>query len=263
MTRQAVFVIILVTLFIAAGARAAETFDAVTRRIGEQAGKIRSLRCHVQDVSEQTGEGVTETVTTESRVEVVRGPRGCELQRIESRVAQVTRDPQAGEQRLEGTTLEICDGTFVYRLKQIEDTQAATKNRIDPHTPGFLDIRRQFEQLSREADLRLLPAEKVDGREAYAIEAVPRRKDLASPFGRIVCYVDKTTLVPIKTILYDARGRLCHTRVFRDIEVNVAIPPQRFVFAAPPGVQVMDMTRIEPPADEDGAEPAPPEQADE
>ena len=47
----------------------------------------------------------------------------------------------------------------------------------------------------------------------------------------------------IKMIAYSPDGKPMATTTFSDIKINPKISPDRFVFKAPPGVTVQDMTK--------------------
>jgi outer membrane lipoprotein-sorting protein len=52
--------------------------------------------------------------------------------------------------------------------------------------------------------------------------------------------------VPVKSVMYGPDGKPITTMTFSDYKFDVKIDPQRFVFKAPEGVQVIDQTAQQP-----------------
>ena len=89
--------------------------------------------------------------------------------------------------------------------------------------------------------MKVLPDEKVDGKDTFVIEAVP--KGLArQPVTKMKYYLEKENGTVVKLLGYDRAGSEIMSIVYSNIKINPEIDVSRFVFQAPEGVQVMDMT---------------------
>lgn len=90
--------------------------------------------------------------------------------------------------------------------------------------------------------LKLLPDETVDGKPCYVIEMTPASPAMRATMGRMVSYYVKKTGLSIKGVSYDTKGKVSSTTITTDVKVDEKIDPSQFVFKAPAGVTVQDMT---------------------
>ena len=90
------------------------------------------------------------------------------------------------------------------------------------------------------SDLKVLPDSSSDGRAAWVIEATPKPDQAGQ--GKTVIHYDKESGQMIKMITYTPDGKPMATMTYTDIKVNDKISPDRFVFKAPPGVEVQDLS---------------------
>jgi hypothetical protein len=72
--------------------------------------------------------------------------------------------------------------------------------------------------------------------------------------ARIVNYFDKKTGIGLKTVSFDEKDKAVMTSVTTDVKINADIKDDRFVFKAPEGVQVVDMSNM---GEQQEQEPAP------
>jgi hypothetical protein len=130
------------------------------------------------------------------------------------------------------------------------------KNRM-PDEPMMLTNQAYFDGLKKEYDLKLLPDETVDGKATWVIEAKAKQSIPGGP-ATLVSYFDKSNGMNIKIVGKDPGGKTVLTATTSDIKINPPLKPERFVFKAPEGVEVMDLTKQGEPAAETkpGAEPA-------
>lgn len=227
----------------------AETLESVEKKIAQLADKCRSVEMTSRETAEMSGNGITMVTVTDSRFQCVRKGGAKVLARQESKVKRTIKMAKQRDQTEEGTTLVICDGQFIYVLTHAEDQQTATKSSAnDQSDMNPLDAKASFERLHKQYSLKLLPDAAVDGKDAYVIEASGGKKDAPELFARVVTYFDKKTGLPLKSVCYDKSGKTLQTLVVSDIKSNIDIPQDRFVFKAPAGVQVLDMTRLNGPA---------------
>jgi outer membrane lipoprotein-sorting protein len=165
---------------------------------------------------------------------------------------------QAGqEQKSKTISTMVCDGEFMYSVSEANGEKSATKQNI--MTQGWITDKTYFNNLRQGSKLKLLPDETVDGRSTYVIEATSKQAPPANQSGTTAVsymYFDKETGLVIKWLSKDASGKVVSTSITTDLKVNSTISADRFVFKAPEGVEVMDLTKMQ----QQTAEPAQPEQ---
>lgn len=230
------------TLSCALVASAAETLESIEKKLDEQTAKVKSLQ-YTSRATSDTDMGMAKTHTvTDMRYEVSRSA-GKTLFRMESKMKMSQKVGDAPEQVQDMTSTVISDGQFSYSLTKNAQMESAMKMKADGQDP--LNTKKQFADLEKTFKIKVLPDEAVDGKDTYVLELTPIDKAMAAAgMSRMVNYYDKKTGIPLKTLGYDAAGKVTMTSLVTDIKINADIPAERFVFKAPPGVQVMDMTKM-------------------
>lgn len=228
-------------LAILAGAgpvRADETLEDVGRHLDNLVRQYRTIRCKIRVTSRMVVNGQVAIGEQDIYHEVLRLPDGRSRTRYETR----GKSYRPGDQADDVATLSVYDGQYLYDLRQTPRGVYAMKSRPErnPYDPvGRLEIaRRQYEA-------RLLPDRTFEGKDVYAIEFVPRFSDETSITRRMVSYTDRHTGLPIKTISYDADGRVVNVAEVVESALNEDIPADHFEFRPPPGVEVTDTTHDE------------------
>ncbi|MCP4245730.1 MAG: outer membrane lipoprotein carrier protein LolA [bacterium] len=141
------------------------------------------------------------------------------------------------ETKTETPTLMMSDGKFSHSLTEYTGQKIATKTKAGPAESG--NIKYIFEVMRSESTLKVLPDEKAAGYDCYVIESAAKGPEAAT-IVRQVHYFAKDLGLDIKTVGYDPAGKAIFTTEMFDIKKNAKIDPDRFVFKAPPGVQVID-----------------------
>ncbi|GAF73674.1 unnamed protein product, partial [marine sediment metagenome] len=95
--------------------------------------------------------------------------------------------------------------------------------------------------MKKNSTLTLLPDEKVEEQAAYVIESKPKSPG-PQPMAKSKMFFAKDSGIMIKMVGLDAEGKAIMTMNVKDVKLNPEISPDRFVFKAPEGVEVMDMT---------------------
>lgn len=244
---------VILSLISVASVRAEESLDDVSRHLDDMARQYRTIRYKTLVVSQMPVDGRVVHGSQEIEHEVLRLPDGRALTRYEARTKVQRPDAGHGEQVEETVTLSIYDGQYMYDLRRTPQRVSATKSqpRRNPHDPiGRLQhAQGQFEA-------RVLPDRTFEGKEVYALEFRPRSGDTAAITRRMVSYTDRKTGLPIKTINYDKNGKVVSTATVVESKLNEDIPADHFVFHAPPGVEVRDMTvQTSQPAGPAGTQP--------
>jgi outer membrane lipoprotein-sorting protein len=157
-----------------------------------------------------------------------------------------TSENTFGGQTVKSTdkTTSVCDGDHMYTLSEQDGQKHAMKAEVPPGT-GDMDVRSSFSEMRMEQDLKVLPDETVDGMDCFVIEATPKAEEPDNPITRYVMYFDKKTGISPKSVFYDKAGKVAGEVTSTDVKVNVDIDPEKFVFKAPPGVEVMDMSAFQ------------------
>lgn len=235
----------VIVLLSGTAARADETLDEVARQLDDVVRQYKTIRYKSEMTSEMTYNDQVVRGRQEMDHEVLRLPDGRALSRYETRSKVQRRDdgrhgqPAKPDIVEESYALSIFDGQYLYDLRQGAKRVFAVKTQParNPYDPVG-----RLQQSRDQFDIRLLPERTFEGKEVYAIEFLTRESDANAVVRRLVCYTDRKTGLPIKTISYDKEGRVVNTTTVVESHVNEEIPADHFVFYAPPGVEVVDRT---------------------
>ncbi len=245
MMRRAVGCAVIAVLGWAVTASAAETLESVQKKIADLTGKYKTLQYNVHMASEgMPGEGMPGKMVMDGQFQAMR--KGDKtLSRMDAKTRMTTKmggKDEAGDI----SSLTIVDGEFIYTVMDQGGQKMATKSKVEAKAGSDpLDSKQAFEALDKDFNLKILPDQSVDGKEAWGIEATPKdTKNPNMPLVKMVTCYDKKTGLPLKSVGYDKEGKAVNTTLISDVKVNSPIPAERFVFKAPPGVEVMDMTKM-------------------
>lgn len=147
------------------------------------------------------------------------------------------------ENKMDVSVLMVSDGDALYTLSEQMGQKMATKQKPDTAMTG--DPKKLFEKIKADNEVKVLPEEKVDGAAAVVLEVTPKSAD-QSPIAKSVMYFAKDTGINVKVVGKDKDGKEVFTNSVSDVKTSVDIAADRFVFKAPEGVQVMDMTAQTP-----------------
>lgn len=171
---------------------------------------------------------------------------------------------QGNEQKSDSKVLMICDGEFMYTLTESDGQKGAMKTRMTEQF-AFRTDQAYFDNLHKDYNLKLLADETVDGKSTWVIEATPKTAPPAGSIATLLNYFDKDTGVGIRTVGKDSDGKTILTSLTTDIKLNPTLSADRFVFKAPEGVQVIDVSQSQtpPPADDSAKTKEEPKKAEE
>ena len=133
--------------------------------------------------------------------------------------------------------LTIYDGEFVYSLAEAMGMRHARKIDVDRGSGFEIVGPGVFKRLRRASTLKVLPEGMVNDRPAYVIEGIPKSGD-----QKHLYYFDKELGIMIKMVVEDRNQERIRTLLITDVEVNPEFSDDHFVFTAPQGVRVRDMT---------------------
>lgn len=237
MTRRWMGISLILFGAMAAQVRADELAD-VEKKVVEQWGKLRSIQAKIDfkmnmDVNGQKmrseGQGSYEAMKKEDKL----------LLRTEM-TTNMFINAGGQEMKVAQSNTTIHDGQYDYTLMETMGRKTATKGK--PKSIAKNDVKVMFEQLHKDNTLKLLPEVKVGDEEAYVIEAVPNKKPSTPSVARQQFHFSKKTGVLLKTIGQNEKGETVESYEFSNIKLDDKIDPDRFVFKAPEGVQVVDQT---------------------
>jgi outer membrane lipoprotein-sorting protein len=231
-------------LLMGGAARAADTIDDVEKKLIEATEKSKSLTAKVTSTTETEGNGMKMKLKMEGTTESAR--RG---EKMYSRSEMTTKGTQKfgdqPEQKVDSKTLVIMDGEFLYSLNEDAGGQkSAVKMKIDPKMQKSV-TKAMFEQLRKDNDVKLLPGEKIDGKDTYVLEAIPKKIE-PNTTQKSTFWYDKESATLLKFVAENKNGdnKMTSTSLVSDVKLGVDIKPERFVFKAPEGVTVTDMTKM-------------------
>ena len=250
MMKRALLIAIACVFASTATLRADDKAEEVQKKIHEKLSKYKSMSFKSVTILETNSSESSSRATTDQACEYLRKDAKTVLSRFENKSHSITKIG-GKEYKNESTMTSIYDGEFQYGLIDNMGNKMATKQRpypgsmIDP-----FDILPQFRAMDKTHRVRLLPDDKVGGRNAWVMEIGPKTP-VSRPAGskgesageRTVNWYDKDTGVLIKTVSYDAGGKPYSTTTMSDIKVNDKIDPDRFKFKAPEGVPMFDRTK--------------------
>ena len=234
---------------------AADNPEAAEKAIVDATAKTQSLEVHSQTIRSTDPSNQELKMSMESMYAFMRKDgRLFYRSDVNSKNPQTKADGSAASI---GTHTQIIhDGTFVYSLNEGPQGRSATKSIANVNISYVVDAS-YFERLGKQYSVELLADELIDGKPQYVLECTPR-KNPPGEVGKLRLYFDKATGVNMKTIGFDSNSKPIVTTTVRDVKINPAFPDDYFVFKAPAGVEVNDLsgglevpsTKPTPPAPE-------------
>lgn len=218
-----------------ASVAAAETAEEVMTKIAEMNKKITSMKAHVKTVTSLENEMMKQNSVSDGDYEYL-VKDGKTFLRMEANTTGTT-EMMGNKQESKGTSLTIMDGEYSYMLNEQDGQKTAMKMKAS----GDMNPADPFAGLRENYNVKLLPDETVDGESVYVLELTPKAAD-AMGAGRMVQYFRKDNGTIVKVISFDANNKPSVTVTYTNVEVNPSIGADRFVFTAPAGVEVMDMS---------------------
>ncbi|MFQ5462699.1 MAG: outer membrane lipoprotein carrier protein LolA [Phycisphaerae bacterium] len=144
------------------------------------------------------------------------------------------------EIKTDAEIVSVDDATFLYTLsKQQGAPPFAMKSKSQPKSWG--GDQAAFDQMKQQFTLKLLDDATIEGRTCFVIEATPRNPNGAT-IAKMVSYFDQHSGMMIKSVSLNQSGKPTQEMAYTDLKFNKGIAPERFVFEAPDGVTVMDMS---------------------
>ncbi|UCE61411.1 MAG: outer membrane lipoprotein carrier protein LolA [Phycisphaerales bacterium] len=239
MKRIALFQTTILTFALtgATAALAGDTLESVEKELTSRWNKLKSMSAKMDTLMKIEMQGGSSKTTATGTIEFL-NKDGKSMVRMELN-SETAGNFGGNEIKSQASTLTISDGEYAHTMSERMGHKMAQKTKADPSQLG--DLASQFEMMRKNNDLKLLPEQTIDGHSVYVIEATPKDKPTQG-MGKMIMYYAKDTGVPLKMIMHDTDGKTISETTYSDVKVNKPIDPARFVFKAPEGVQVMDMT---------------------
>jgi outer membrane lipoprotein-sorting protein len=219
----------------------AETLASVEKKLSEVSGKVKSLTARQSIVVETESAGFKMSSRGVGTLEYLIQD-GKTKWRSEMKSTSVT-SVGGEESKMEQSTLAIGDGQYAYTLSDVGGQRTAVKMKLTQQELSMAN-KAFFETLAKDHDLELLPDDKVDGKDAFVVLAKSRKKGDAQA-TTTKYYLLKDSGIVSKTVTADADGKPVSTMTLSDIKLNTAVSADRFVFKAPEGVALTDLTQKE------------------
>lgn len=231
---------------------AADTIESVQKAIIEKSEKITSIQFKSVSTSDMNTPQYSAKTESESTVEAAKKGDAWLLHAE----AKTKSSQKVGDQEMknDANTLMICDGKFNYILNESQGQKQAMKMAISENM-SMISNKHFFDTLAKDYDLKLLPDEQAEGKDTWTIEAAPKKAPMEGMAAKMKFHFDKDNGMTIKVVGLDAAGKTVTSTINKDIKLNASIPDDHFVFKAPEGVTVMDMTAMQQQAAQPAEEP--------
>jgi len=223
----------------------AASLEEIEKKIIEASEKIQSYTADLAMVMDTDQHGMTMKSVGKGTMEYMRkGDTALMRSEYEATMTMKFGDQ---EQKMEQKMLTIMDGEHVYALTDNGLQKSAVKTKLDPAQKPVAS-KEMFETLRKDADVKVLDDEKVDGKDCYVLEITPKEKDETT--GKSKSWYAKDSGIMVKMVTMSPDGKPVHTMTVSNIKLDAKIDAERFKFKAPDGVEVVDMTAVgeTPPA---------------
>ena len=216
----------------------AQSLDDIEKKVTEAHGKMKSYTSKTKTVQNMDMGGQKMSVDYGGTVE---WKRDGDKQKFRTDMKGSTT--MGDQPKMDVSVLMVSDGEFLYTLTSQMGQTTAMKQKPDTAATG--DPKKLFEKIKVDNNIKVLPDTKVDGMDTYVLEVVPKQAD-AGPVAKSLMHFAKDTGINVKIAGFNKEGKEVFSNTTTDIKLNTDIPNDRFVFKAPEGVQVMDMTSAMP-----------------
>lgn len=218
------------------------SLEEAKKKIHEKLSSYKSLQYKLEMSGEQSSADFTMKMT--ARQEAFFVNKGEKVLARTETSTSTTQKIAGKEHTFESRSLDICDGEYSYSVVEQMGQKAAMKRKADfsgENSPfNGMGI---FKQMDESFEVKRLPDETVDGKPAYVFEFIMKPGPEVDASIRSLSYFDKATGISVKGVSIDGDGKVMRTSVTKDIKIDADISPDKFVFKAPPDVELQDMTK--------------------
>ncbi|MFN0136335.1 MAG: LolA family protein [Phycisphaerae bacterium] len=236
-----------------ASTAAAETMDDVIKAISDKAAACKSISCKTKSDQDMQTPDMKYVAQSEMTFEAVR--KDGKWQYRSEGWSKSTTNAGGQETKQDMKLLMVQDGQFSWMLNDTNGQKSCMK-MAPSHEFGVLTDAKTWEEMKKLFDYKLAGDEALDGKACWLVEATTKDKTTAASAAKTLTWYDKSTGVGMKSITKDDKGKVVSTSITSDVKIDPSIAADRFVFKAPEGVTVTDMTQQgQQPAEQPAAEP--------
>ncbi|RIK68792.1 MAG: hypothetical protein DCC65_01280 [Planctomycetota bacterium] len=141
----------------------------------------------------------------------------------------------------EQAVLTIGDGVHAYTLTHQKGKEPSAVKSMPVASQTLLADEPFFEVLASNFEVRVLPDEKIDAQDVWVLETRPRTPKPGQA-AKTLHYIRKDCALRVRSTGHDATGRRIQFSGLSEVKLDPEIDPRRFIFEAPDGVKVMDLT---------------------
>jgi outer membrane lipoprotein-sorting protein len=147
----------------------------------------------------------------------------------------------------ENQIISVSDGETAWSYTP--DTNTVTIMKLpkvsEPKKDDYINAVGEF---LNDTNVTLLGVEKIDGRNNYLLETIPKEKDGNYELVyKTKMWIDEETWMPLRYETYNGDGNLTMKFEARDLKVNTGIPDSEFKFEIPKGAKIVDLGEIQLP----------------
>lgn len=218
---------------LAAPAMADEKVDTIEKALIECYGKVKSYTASMKVEAEMMGMKMTQ----DGKIEGMR-----EGEKSKSRV-EMKGAVDMGGQKMEMNSTAINDGDAMYIVSEQMGQKQAMKTKVDGKQSQ--DPKAVLAELKKQYDLKAGDDQKVGDVDCYTIECTLKGTDSNpnTPAKQVLNFCKKSGMM-VRMVGSDKDGKPMMTVTVSDVKLDAKVDPERFVFKAPEGVQVMDMSNM-------------------
>ncbi len=217
----------------------ADSLEDVEKKIVAAFGKVKSFQAKMLTVQDMTMGDVVNKSRIDGTYEFVRKDNKG-LYRMEAKTSGSVEMKGGQSQKMDGNSLVVNDGEYAYTYSEAMGQKTAMKLKADPRA-SILGDESFMQNLKKDHDVKLLPDEKLDGKSVWVIEATPKKPGM---IGKFMYYFDQECGIALKTVGKSPEGKDFTVTTLSDVKLNADLSAERFVFKAPEGVTVQDMTKV-------------------
>lgn len=226
----------MLALVCGAAAARAESIDDVGKKLDELYDKTTSWSAQMKSEMTVSNPAYSMKTTTVGSYEFMR--RGDQYLMHTEMESQTEQQVGGEKNKMAQKMTTVSDGQFNWIHTRGNGPDQVMKQKAQPRPKGGV-----FENMKQMHTLKLLPDETIDGKPAWVIELTPKAEQATAGAGKSLQYFLKDNGIAAKQITFDPAGKPISTTTLSDIKTGVKFSPDRFVFKAPPGVNVVDMTQ--------------------
>lgn len=217
----------------------ADDLAEIEKKIVAAWAKVKSYSAKTTSTSNSShGEGHSSKTESQGTTEMV-----LKGEKVFSRTEmnQTTVTTEDGKTTTEKShLLMVGNAEFMWTLNETD--ARTTVMKMEAYKAAMYSPKSYFKTYRDNYTMKSLPDETFDGAACYVFEARMKPIEGVPASGPYVMYYRKDCGISVKTVIYDADGKVTMESLTTDLKLNPSISDERFKFTVPEGVEVMDMT---------------------